>query len=299
MNARGDSPGKSKKWSSWKAHLVRLVTYPLVFYVGVMIAMLVCQEELMFVASGTRDIWVDPPQGIPIEEVEFVTQDGLRIQGWWAPCDQSDEVVLLCHGQATNISMCGGVIACMREELGASVLVFDYPGYGRSEGRPTEAGCYAGADAAYDWLVSTQRVPPERLLIFGDSLGTGVAVDLASRRPHQALILHSPYTSVPDAAQALFPIFPTRWLTRYEFDSRSKIASCHSPVFIAHGTHDRTIPYRQGAELFASANEPKHFLTMEGLGHCDPIPSEFFTILRRIVAETSTDRQSETTALAE
>src|SRR5207248_5963463 len=132
------------------------------------------------------------------------------------------------------------------QQLEMPVLIFDYPGYGRSEGSPSEAGCYAAAEAAYAWLVQTQQVPPGQIILYGGSLGGGVAVELARRQPHRALILVSTFTSIPDMAQQLYPWLPARWLVRNRFDSLAKIGQCTQPVFIAHGTADGLLPYTQG-----------------------------------------------------
>src|SRR5262249_58324820 len=173
--------------------------------------------------------------------------------------------LLYCHGNAGNLSHRAGAVAALQKLLGVPILIFDYPGYGKSAGRPTEAGCCAAAEAAYDWLTGTQKVPPERLLLYGGSLGGGVAVDLASRRPYGALILMKTFTSMPDVGQSLYPWLPVRWLMRNRFNSLEKIGSCRQPVFIAHGTTDGLIPFAQGERLFAAANEPKRFFAMPGV----------------------------------
>ena len=113
--------------------------------------------------------------------------------------------------------------------MGQAVLIFDYPGYGRSGGRPSESGCYAAADTAHAWLTAVRRVPADRLVILGRSLGAGVAVDLACRRPHRALVLYSPFTSFPDLAQEKCRWLPARRLLRNRFDNLSKIAGVHAP----------------------------------------------------------------------
>src|SRR5262249_23613263 len=144
--------------------------------------------------------------------------------------------VLYCHGNAGNLSHRGEGVLRWHQLLGQSVLIFDYPGYGRSEGKPSEAGCYAAADAAYAWLTETKKVLPQDLLIYAGSLGGGVAVALASRRPHRALVLVGTFTSIPDMAQRQFPWLPARWLVRNRFDNLGKIGRCTRPVFLAHGT---------------------------------------------------------------
>jgi uncharacterized protein len=173
----------------------------------------------------------------------------------------------------------------LRRELGVPVILVDYPGYGRSGGSPSEAGCYAAADAAYDWLTKEQKVAPDKLLIYGASLGGGVATDLASRREHGALILDKTFTSLPDVGQALFPWLPVRLLMRNRFDSLTKITRCKRPVFVAHGTADQVIPFAHGERLYAAANEPKRFFAMTGVGHTEDFDPRFFEELKGFLRE--------------
>ena len=149
--------------------------------------------------------------------------------------------------------------------MDTAVLIFDYPGYGRSGGRPSEAGCYAAADAAHDWLTAAGRVPAGRVIVLGRSLGAGVAVDLACRRPVRALVLYSPFTSFPDLAQEKCRWLPTRRLVQNRFDNLAKIGGVRGPVFIAHGNGGRpgagaprrtTACGRPGAEALPAAGRP-------------------------------------------
>ena len=209
---------------------------------------------------------------------------------WWCPIENwqpGQGALLYCHGNAGNLSCRADALALWQRALGVSVLIFDYPGYGKSDGRPTEAGCYAAVDAAYRWLIDTMKVPAPRLLIFGASLGGGVAVDLASRQPHRALILAKTFTSISDMAQCLYPWLPVRWLVRNRFDNLEKISRCTAPIFIAHGTADRLVPCAQGRQLFEAASEPKHYLALEGLDHNDGLSPEFFSALRSFLDATS------------
>src|SRR5262249_4466588 len=151
------------------------------------------------------------------------------------------------------------------------------------EGKPSEAGCYAAADAAYDWLAG--RCPPERIVLFGESLGGGVATDMALRKPHAALVLVRTFTSIPDMAQRLLPFLPARWLARQQYDNLAKIGRCPRPVYITHGDCDGTIPFAHSERLFAAAPQPKRFFTMKGADHNDPFPADFRSDLRSFVQE--------------
>src|SRR5262249_29992035 len=142
---------------------------------------------------------------------------------------------------------------------------------------------YAAADAAYDWLTRTNGIPPERILIYGESLGGGVAVELASRRAHRALILVRTFTSVPDVAQAQFPLLPVRWLMTNPFDSLGKMGDCRRPVFLAQADGDRLIPVGHGERLRAASKAPAELFRLEGAGHNDPLPPAFYAALRRFL----------------
>jgi fermentation-respiration switch protein FrsA (DUF1100 family) len=168
------------------------------------------------------------------------------------------------------------------QALGESVLIFDYPGYGYSQGQPSEVGCYAAAETAYRWLVETRRIPPERILLYGESLGGGVAVEQASRHPHRALILVRTFASVPEVAQARVASFVGP-LVSERFDSVAKIGRCRQPVFIAQADQDRVIPFAQGERLWAACGGPVEFYRLEGLDHNDPLPEGFFTHLREFL----------------
>src|SRR5207253_8642806 len=143
-----------------------------------------------------------------------------------------------------------------------------------------ESGCYAAADAAFDWLVNVQKVQAERIILYGGSLGGGVAIELAGRRPHRALILVSTFTSVPDMAQRLYPWLPARWLVRNRFENMAKIGKCTKPIFCAHGTKDSIVPFEQGQRLFAAAPEPKRFFPMEGYDHNHTPGPDFYATFR-------------------
>src|SRR5262249_8780422 len=149
--------------------------------------------------------------------------------------------VLYLHGNAGNLSWRGDSMQRFRQILDQPVLIVDYPGYGKSTGKPSEVGCYAAADAADEWLTQTQGIPAENIVICGASLGGGVAVDLASRKPHRALILIKTFTSAPDVGQERFWYFPINWLMRNRFDSLGKLDCCKKPIFIAHGDCDEIV----------------------------------------------------------
>jgi fermentation-respiration switch protein FrsA (DUF1100 family) len=256
----------------------------LLCYLGILLVLLVLENWLVYHPTAAGQSWNAAPNAA-VQDLDLRTADGTRIHAWWCPHPGAAGALLYCHGNAGNLSHRAGSVAALQQRLGVSVLIFDYPGYGKSAGRPSEKGCYAAADAAYDWLTGTQKVPPEKLLLYGGSLGGGVAVDLASRRPYGALILIKTFTSMPDVGQGLYPWLPVRWLMRNRFNNLAKIGDCKGPVFIAHGTTDTLIPFSQSERLFAAAAEPKRFFTMPGVDHNDPVSGECFEALRQFLVE--------------
>ena len=190
---------------SWKAHGWRLLKSAVTIYVGVVLVLMLLENWLVYHPFHTEETW-KPPADKVVEEVWVSTGDGERIHGLWFPEPNADGALLYCHGNAGNVSHRIGASLWLAKNLNKSVLAFDYPGFGKSDGRPTEAGCYAAADAAYDWLA--QKFPRERIILFGKSLGGGVAVELATRRPHQTSSSPRPSPVFPTWANRGFPGFP-------------------------------------------------------------------------------------------
>ncbi len=250
-------------------------------YLGLLGMLLFMENWLIFQASTASDSWSPPPSQCAVEDVWLTSADGTAIHCWWlkGPDWQPGQgAMLFFHGNGGNLSHRGDCARYWVEKQHLAVLLVDYPGYGKSGGKASEAGCYAAADAAYDWLTDEQKVPAERLLLYGGSLGGAVAVDLASRRPHRALLLISTFTTLPDMAQEVYPFLPARWLVRTKFDSLAKIGSVHRPVFMAHSEADTLIPCAMGRRLFEAANEPKAFITLHNLSHDDGgCPDTFVT----------------------
>jgi fermentation-respiration switch protein FrsA (DUF1100 family) len=218
-----------------------------------------------------------------VEDVWLKAADGNRIHAWWLERYGSQSAIIFCHGNAGNLSYWRPIMVALVNRLGQSVLIFDYPGYGRSEGKPSEPGCYAAADAAYDWLVQTQKIRPERITVFGESLGGGVATELALRKPHRALVLSKTFTSVPDMARKTPLASALASMVHNQFDNLAKIGRCSGPIFIAHGDGDRLIPLSQGQKLFQAAPQPKQFFLLKGCDHNDPYPPDFYSALAKFL----------------
>lgn len=264
--------GNATSSPRWRRYLLRGLIALGAIYLLLVGGLLAFEDRFVFRPNARGGQWVAPPESLPVEEVWLESAEGQDIHAWWCPQPGANGAVLFCHGNAGNLSQRSGDIQKVRDGLNASVLIFDYPGFGRSGGAPSEAGCYGAADAAYDWL--TTRVPAERIVLFGQSLGGGVATDLASRRPHRALVLFKTFTSIPDVAFSQYPFLPTSWLLRNRFENLQKIDRCRQPLFIAHGDCDRLIPLTQAERLYEQAPGPKQFLLLPGCGHNGGVPRD-------------------------
>ncbi len=210
--------------------------------------------------------------GRPFEDVFFKTSDDVELNGWFFSADtnspRSQLVVLVCHGNGGNIANRIDLYGALLE-IGVNVFAFDYRGYGRSQGRPSEAGTYLDAPAAHQWL-RTKGFPGRQIVAYGESLGGGVASELCVREETCGLILQSTFTSIPDIGADIYPWLPVRWMSTIRYDTRSKLPHIRVPVLVAHGRGDGVIGFHHAERNFAAANEPKLFWEIEG-AHNDPL----------------------------
>jgi hypothetical protein len=227
------------------------------------------QPRLLFFPNiPSREVEVSPGEvGLPYESVKLVTSDNVQLDGWFIPAPQARGVVLFCHGNAGNISHRLDSLLLFNK-LGLSTLIFDYRGYGRSQGKPSEQGTYQDAEAAWQHLTQERGVPPQQIILFGRSLGAAVAAHSATIHTAGALIIESCFTSVPDIAADLYPFLPARLLSRLDYNAKAKLENVGCPVLIVHSPNDEIIPYKHGRALYAAAKEPKRFLELRG-GHND------------------------------
>jgi fermentation-respiration switch protein FrsA (DUF1100 family) len=244
--------------------------------------MMFFEEALIFFpARYPEGDW--QPEGLAFEDARFSSADGTRIHGWYLPHEQPRAVVLFCHGNAGNVSHRAEMLRVLHDGVAVSVLAFDYRGYGRSAGKPNEAGVLADARAARAWLARRAAVDPSEIALMGRSLGGAVAVDLAAHEGARALVVESSFTSLADVAAYHYPWLPVRWALRTRLDSLGKIAAYHGPLLQSHGTADTIVPYRLGRRLFEAANQPKRFVTLPDLDHNDPQPAEYYRALIRFL----------------
>ena len=226
--------------------------------------------------------------GLAYEDASFLSSDGIRLHGWFIPGEE-DVTWLWFHGNAGNISNRLDNLKRLHDELGVNVLIFDYRGYGASEGSPSEEGLYLDAEAALSYLRRRSDVSRDRIVYFGRSLGAGVAVELALRAPPHGLILESALPSIPYMARRAYPWFPfVQFFVRSRYDSLDKLQRLDVPKLLLHGDRDDIVPIDAGRELFDAAAEPKAFYTIRGAGHNDTSlvgGDAYFAALRSFVEQ--------------
>ncbi len=222
------------------------------------------QESMLFFPE--KVIWQTPKSiGLEYEEVILTTNDGVLITGWYVPAMDEKGVVLFCHGNAGNVSDRLDSIKIFHD-LGQSVLIFDYRGYGRSSGKISENGTYLDAEAAWDYLIRTKHKSSKDIVIFGRSLGGAVAAETALRKGPACLILESTFMSVPAIARKYYPWLPVGLIAKYRYATLDKIDAIRCPKLIVHSKDDEIIPFAHGWKIYEKAVPPKEFLEIKG-GH--------------------------------
>jgi fermentation-respiration switch protein FrsA (DUF1100 family) len=221
------------------------------------------QTKMLFPA--TREIYRDPGDfGWDFEDVWLKVGEKDRSHGWFIPLENARGVALFSHGNAGNIADRLESIDLLRQ-FGFSVFAYDYGGYGKSSGSPSETRCYQDIRAAWKYLTSDRGLSPDEILLFGRSLGGAITIDLATEVQPAAVIVESTFLSVPDVAKAVFPWLPVYWIRQHRMASKEKIAQIKSPLLIVHSTQDTLIPFSHGQKLYELATaEPKAFLEIQG-----------------------------------
>ena len=222
--------------------------------------------ERSLIYYPTRRLEATPGDyGLPFEDVRPTAEDGVRLHGWYVP-GRRPVTVLWCHGNAGNISHRLENLRLLRERLGVGTLLFDYRGYGASDGTPSEVGTYRDARAFRAWLRA--RTPGEPLVVyFGRSLGAAVAAQLAAEDPPAALVLETPFTSVRAMANGTLP--GAGYLFRTRYDTLGRVAEVRAPLLVLHGDADEVVPFHHGRAVFEAAREPKRFVRIPGAHHND------------------------------
>lgn len=223
------------------------------------------------------------PPALDFVDVDFAAADGTRLHAWWCPAPRPRAVVVLAHGNGGHVAFRHGWLTILQRTLGTSVFAFDYRGYGRSSGVPTVAGVLDDAAAARRRASALAGIPPERIVLMGESLGGAVAVALAAASAPRALVLQSTFTSVRDVALVHFPLLG-RLVPGDVLATVRTIATLRCPLLISHGDADRVIPATQGAALFAAAaGDPRAFVGLAGVDHDDWITPEYLSHLDRFL----------------
>jgi fermentation-respiration switch protein FrsA (DUF1100 family) len=262
-------------------------------YAFVCLLALVLHRRIVF--QPMREIGATPADiGLAFRDVQFAGPGGRRLHGWYVPAENAHFTLLYCHGNAGNI---GHRVESIRAfvQRGLSVFIFDYEGYGRSQGKPSEAATYADARAAYDHLVETEGLPPERIVLFGRSLGTAVAIELATRVRHAGMVLESSFTSAREVGARMYPWLPMRYLVRVHYDAQSLVADVSSPKLFVHSLEDEMVPFGMGRRLYNRANRPKTLVRVRG-GHNDVylLPgSEYESALEAFLDELKSESRPE------
>jgi hypothetical protein len=234
----------------------------------VVACMFVFQRKLMYLPDTNP---LPPPRvfGVDtLERISLMTKDGLRLQAFYMPVQTEDTgTIVLFHGNAGHIGH-RVAKAAIYHLFGVGVLLVEYRGYGGNDGTPTEEGLYTDGRAAMDFLTKEKNLPPEKIAIYGESLGSGVAVQMATEYDAAALILETPFSSTAAVASAIYPFIPARLLLKDRYDNIAKIRNIKPmPVLIVHGTEDGVVPFTEGEKLFEAAAQPKRFIPIEGGNH--------------------------------
>ena len=271
--------------------LKRFVIYSVLIILFIMIFPKFIEKGLIFHPGKSNDTATPDIYGIEYDDVIFRTEDGLNLHGWFVPGKKSspDEdlhTLLWFHGNAGNINHRLGNIKMLHERVPVNVFIIDYRQYGRSEGKISEKGTYIDAGAALAHLHSRKEINQEKIIFFGRSLGSAVAVELALNEKCRALILETPFTSILEMGKKLYPFLPVSLLLKTKYDSLAKIRNIKVPILVMHGDKDALVPFEHGKRLYDMANEPKEFYTIPGAGHNDTHivgGDEYFDVIKRFV----------------
>lgn len=270
--------------------LKRFVIYSALI-IFIMIFIKFIEKRLIFHPDRSNDSTTPDVYGIEYDDVTFRTEDGLNLNGWFVPGKKSSpdadlHTLLWFHGNAGNINRRLDNIKMIYDRVPVNVFIIDYRQYGKSEGKVSEQGTYIDARAALAYLHSRKEINQEKIIFFGRSLGSAVAVELALKEKCCALILETPFTSIEEMGKMLYPFLPVSLLLKTRYDSLSKIGDIKVPILVMHGDQDKLVPIEHGRELYEAANEPKEFYTIPGAGHNDTHivgGEEYFDVIRKFV----------------
>lgn len=250
------------------------------------------RQMVFFPSQYPTGFWQLQDGGPKRIDAWFVAADGVKLHGWFMPHPQPLAALLMCHGNAGNVSDRYEWLKMLHREVPCHLFIFDYRGFGRSAGAPTEAGCYRDAVAAFNWLAAQNPELP--IIVHGHSLGSAVAVEMVRRlsaRTPAGLILESSFTNAVDMGKLMFGPIPLYWLTSMKWASDEKIGAITIPKLFIHGKHDSVIPLRLGQKLFAAAAPPKEFVVLPRADHNDTFVAggdEYYRAIRSFIEQCAT-----------
>ena len=264
---------------------IGVVVVALVVFAGLLVA---CERKLIYHPMlYPQGYWEPGAMGVSVEDVDFQAEDGVQLHGWYVQSPEAKATLLWFHGNAGNITHRLENIKLL-EPLRVNIFIFDYRGYGKSAGEPDEQGIYMDSQAAYDFVTKEKKIAPEKLILFGRSLGGVFAVDVADKNPAAGLILESVFTTAKDMAKKIFPILPIGWAISSKLDNVSRVAGLKLPKLFLHGDRDGVVPFRLGRQVFTAAAEPKEFYVIQGAGHNDTIfvgGEPYFATIDRFISK--------------
>jgi fermentation-respiration switch protein FrsA (DUF1100 family) len=268
---------QSRRW-------LRAVVVLAVFYVLLVAIMAWFQDTFIFFPSKYPEgNWKVP--GLAFEDAWFEAEDGSKLHGWYVPANEPRAYVLFAHGNGGNLTHRIDTLEAMANQLHACVLIFDYRGYGKSEGSPSTAGILADGRAARRWLANRAGIPVSQIVLMGESIGGAVAVRLAAEDGARGLILENVFSSLADVGSHHYPFLPVKLVMRGDLDNVGQIKQYHGPLLQFHGDADSIVPFKLGQRVFAAANEPKRFVVITGGDHNDPRTGAAHRELEKFFAE--------------
>ncbi|MEM7305517.1 MAG: alpha/beta hydrolase [Planctomycetota bacterium] len=235
-------------------------------YAALCLTVYVLQSRLVYF-PGPPPGTTPGAMGLHYREVPLTTSDGVAVHAWFLPAEYPVGAVLFSHGNAGNMA---GRLHAARAflEQGFSVLLYDYRGYGNSAGNPSEEGTYLDAEAAYDWLIAEEGYAPDDVVLYGESLGGAVSIELARRRSVAGVFVEGTFSSLPDVGARFYPWLPVRKLSKFRYESAAKVGALGVPLLVAHSPDDDVVPFEFGRALYDAAGEPKRMIETAG-GHND------------------------------
>ena len=266
-----------------KRILLRTGKSTFVIYLGVLVLLVLLERFLVYPApSVLSGNW--NASEFKAQDVFFSSSDGTRLHGWYVEHPDPQAHILFCHGNGEHVGYLGSWLEALSDKLDASIFAFDYRGYGKSEGKPFEQGVLEDAEAAQDWLARRAGLERNEIVVYGRSLGGGVAVHLAGMHGAHALVAERTFHSMLEIGVRQYPFIPVRYLMRNQYPSDQRISTYSGPLLQLHGTDDEIVPLESARILFeACPSNQKNFIEIPGMGHNDPAPGEFYDAFEMLI----------------